>query len=49
VTLDKRMQQCMKNALLAELPLGSKEMVGLEVYVANKAKGNPIQIPGLKR
>ncbi len=49
VTLDKRMQQCMKNALLAELPLGSKEMVGLEVYVAHKAKGNPMQIPGLKR
>ena len=49
VTLDKRMQQCMKNALLAELPLGSKEMVALEVYVTNKTKGNAIQIPGLKR
>lgn len=46
---DKRMQQCMKNALLAELPLGSKEMVALEVYVTNKGKGNSIQIPGLKR
>ncbi|MDP1785171.1 MAG: sulfur oxidation c-type cytochrome SoxA [Sulfuricurvum sp.] len=49
VTLDKRMQQCMKNALLAEIPLGSKEMVALEVYVTNKTKGNAIQIPGLKR
>lgn len=49
VTFDKRMQQCMKNALLAELPLGSKEMVALEVYVTNKTKGNPIKIPGLKR
>ncbi len=49
VTFDKRMQQCMKNALLAELPLGSKEMVALEVYVTNKGKGNTIQIPGLKR
>ncbi|MDO9207366.1 MAG: sulfur oxidation c-type cytochrome SoxA [Sulfuricurvum sp.] len=49
VTLDKRMQQCMKNALLAEIPLGSKEMVALEVYVTNKTKGNEIQIPGLKR
>lgn len=49
VTLDKRMQQCMSNALLAELPLGSREMVALEVYVTNKTKGNTIQIPGLKR
>jgi len=49
VTLDKRMQQCMKNALLAEIPLGSKEIVALEVYVTNKTKGNAIQIPGLKR
>jgi sulfur-oxidizing protein SoxA len=49
VTFDKRMQQCMKNALLAELPLGSKEMVALEVYITNLSKGNTIQIPGLKR
>ena len=49
VTLDKRMQQCMKNALLAEIPLGSKKIVALEVYVTNKTKGNAIQIPGLKR
>jgi len=47
--LDKRFQQCMDNALLAKIPLGSKEMVALEVYVTNKTKGNPIQIPGLKR
>ncbi len=49
VTFDKRMQQCMKNALLAELPLGSKEIVALEVYITNLSKGNAIQIPGLKR
>jgi sulfur-oxidizing protein SoxA len=49
VTLDKRMQQCMKNALLAEIPLGSREMVALEVYVTNKTKGNPISIPSVKR
>lgn len=47
--LDKRFQQCMDNALLATIPLGSKEMVALEVYVTNKTKGNEIQIPGLKR
>lgn len=47
--LDKRFQQCMDNALLATIPLGSREMVALEVYVTDKTKGNPIQIPGLKR
>lgn len=49
VTLDKRMQQCMKNALLAEIPLGSREIVALEVYVTNKTKGNTIIIPSVKR
>lgn len=49
VTLDKRMQQCMKNALMAEIPLGSREIVALEVYVTNKTKGNPINIPSVKR
>ncbi len=48
-TLQKRFQQCMKNALLAKLPLGSKQMVALEVYVTDMAKGQEIHIPGLKR
>jgi sulfur-oxidizing protein SoxA len=39
----------MKNALLAVIPLGSKEMVALEVYLTDKAKGTPIAVPGLKR
>lgn len=48
-SLQKRFQQCMNNALLAKIPLGSKEMVALEVYVTNMSKGYEIQIPGLKR
>jgi len=50
-TLQKRFQQCMDNALLAKIPLGSKEMVGLEVYVSKMAqdKKKTISIPGLKR
>jgi len=48
-TLQRRFQGCMKNALLAVLPIGSEEMVALEVYVTDKAKGNEIAIPGLKR
>ncbi len=48
-TLQRRFQGCMNNALLAVIPIGSPEMVALEVYVAEKAKGKEIAIPGLKR
>ena len=50
-TLQRRFQGCMKNALLAVLPIGSKEMVALEVYVTDLAKKEKqtIAIPGLKR
>ena len=48
-TLQRRFQGCMKNALLAVLPIGSKEMVALEVYVTSLAKGKKVAIPGLKR
>lgn len=48
-TLQRRFQGCMNNALLAVIPIGSEEMVALEVYVTNLAKGNEIAIPGLKR
>ncbi len=48
-TLQRRFQGCMKNALLKVIPLGSKEMVALEVYLTAEAKGSTIAIPGLKR
>ena len=50
-TLQRRFQGCMKNALLKVLPIGSKEMVGLEVYVTSLAEKEKkkIAIPGLKR
>ncbi|EQB40608.1 cytochrome SoxA [Sulfurimonas hongkongensis] len=48
-TLQRRFQGCMNNALLAVIPLGSPEMVGLEVYLTQEAKGSEIAIPGLKR
>jgi sulfur-oxidizing protein SoxA len=48
-TLQRRFQGCMNNALLAVIPLGSKEMNALEVYVVEKSKGQAIAIPGLKR
>ncbi len=50
-TLQRRFQGCMKNALLKVIPIGSKEMVGLEVYVSTLAQKEKqaIAIPGLKR
>lgn len=48
-TLPRRFQGCMKNALLKVIPLGSEEMVALEVYLTDEAKGAEIAIPGLKR
>ncbi len=48
-TLQNRFQGCMKNALLKVIPLGSPEMVALEVYLTQKAKGTEVAIPGLKR
>ncbi|WP_457746585.1 sulfur oxidation c-type cytochrome SoxA [Sulfurimonas sp.] len=48
-TLQRRFQGCMKNSLMKVLPLGSAEMVALEVYVTKKALGHKIAIPGLKR
>jgi len=48
-TLQRRFQGCMNNALLAVIPIGSEEMVALEVFVTEKGKGKEIAIPGLKR
>lgn len=50
-TLQRRFQGCMNNALLKVIPLGSKEMNALEVYISTLAQEHkrPIAIPGLKR
>ncbi len=51
VTLQERSRTCMRDAGQAPLPLGSKEMVALEVYITNLAKNkrHKIEVPGLKR
>ena len=51
VTLQERSATCMRDAGQEPLPLGSKEMVALEVYITNLAKENKkvVAIPGLKR
>ena len=48
-TLQRRFQGCMKNAQQEVIPIGSAEMVGLEVYLTKKAIGAEIFIPGIKR
>lgn len=48
-TLQRRFQGCMNNALLKVIPLGSPEMVALEVYITDEAKGAEIAVPGIKR
>lgn len=48
-TLQRRFQGCMNNALQAKIPIGSREMVALEVYVTSMAIDKEIAIPGLKR
>jgi len=50
-TTQRRFQGCMNNALLKVIPLGSKEMVALEVYITTLAaeKQKTMAIPGLKR
>jgi len=50
-TAQRRFQGCMKNALLKVIPIGSKEMIALEVYITTLAKeqNKKIAIPGIKR
>lgn len=50
-SMQKRFQGCMEDSLQASLPLGSKEMVALEVYLTHEAKEKQkvIAVPGLKR
>lgn len=48
-TIQKRFQGCMNNSMQAVLPIGSDEMVALELYVTSLANSQEIAIPGLKR
>jgi len=51
ITMQERSRGCMRDAGQKPLPLGSKEMVALEVYLTHLAKKHQktIAIPGLKR
>jgi len=48
-TLQQRFQGCQKQAGQKQLPLGSKEMVALELYVKSLSNGAELKTPGLRR
>lgn len=48
-TLQKRFQGCMENSSQKKLPIGSKEMTALELYVRSMSNTQTVAIPGLKR
>ena len=50
-SMQKRFQGCMEDSLQAPLPLGSKEMIALEVYITQEAKEKQkvVAVPGYKR
>lgn len=47
--LERRFQQCMKNARMKYFPIGDYRMVALELYVTSLANGYPIETPGWVR
>jgi len=47
--LQRRFQQCMKNARMKVFPMGDYRMVALELYVTSLANGYPIKTPGWVR
>ncbi len=48
-TLQQRFQGCQKQAGQKKLPLGSPEMVALELYVKSLSNGAELKTPGLRR
>ncbi|WP_293447986.1 sulfur oxidation c-type cytochrome SoxA [Persephonella sp.] len=48
-TLQQRFQGCQKQGGQKKLPLGSKEMVALELYVKSLSNGAELKTPGLRR
>lgn len=48
-SLQKRFEGCMQNSSQKPLPIGSKEMVALELYVRSMSNSQTVAIPGLKR
>ncbi len=48
-TIERRFQQCMKNARMSILKIGSPAMIGLELYVTKLANGKKIKAPGMVR
>jgi len=48
-SLQRRFQQCMKNARMKVFPIGDYRMVALELYVTSLSNGYPMETPGWVR
>ncbi|WP_052402473.1 sulfur oxidation c-type cytochrome SoxA [Muricoccus aerilatus] len=48
-SLHRRLRACSLGVRAEQLPLGSAEYLALELFLASRAKGQPIEAPGLRR
>jgi sulfur-oxidizing protein SoxA len=48
-SLHRRLRACSLGVRATQFPLGSPEYLALELYLAGRAKGLPVEAPGLRR
>lgn len=48
-SLHRRLRACSLGVRATQLPLGSPEYLALELYIASRANGLPVEAPGLRR
>lgn len=48
-SLHRRLRACSLGVRATQLPLGSPEYLALELYIASRANGLPMEAPGLRR
>lgn len=48
-SLHRRLRACSLGVRAEQLPLGSPEYLALELFLASRAKGLPVEAPGLRR
>lgn len=48
-SLHRRLRACSLGVRAEQLPLGSREYLTLELFLASRAKGLPVEAPGLRR
>jgi sulfur-oxidizing protein SoxA len=48
-SLHRRLRACSLGVRATQFPLGSREYLTLELYLAHRARGMPVEAPGLRR